>query len=153
WRRRSGSSAWCWLPAMSSAATSSPNACWKCSRPARETERMSAGIQACYFISAVLFIIGLKSMSSPKTARKGILWAGLGVLLATASTFFHGGMDHSLLMVVALLIGGIGAWYTGRRVAMTAMPQMVALYNGMGGGAAACIAAIELFSGSVQTGS
>src|SRR5690625_985267 len=115
---------------MPSVATWSPSACWKCSRPARETRRMSAGIQACYFIAAMLFIVGLKSMSSPKTARKGVMWAGLGMVLATVATFFFSDMHHYALIVIALLIGGIGAWYSGRRVAMTAMPQMVALYNG-----------------------
>jgi len=114
---------------------------------------MNPAIQACYFVAAVLFIVGLKSMSSPKTARKGVIWAGAGMLVATLATFFYGGMDHYILMIVAILIGGVGAWYSGRKVAMTDMPQMVALYNGMGGGAAACIAGVELFSGEVQAGS
>ncbi len=54
-------------------------------------------------------------------------------------------------MTVAIAIGGIAAWVTGRRVAMTDMPQMIALYNGMGGGAAGAIAAVELFSGEVHS--
>jgi NAD(P) transhydrogenase subunit beta len=54
-------------------------------------------------------------------------------------------------MTVAIAVGGIAAWVTGRRVAMTDMPQMIALYNGMGGGAAGAIAAVELFSGEVHT--
>ena len=54
------------------------------------------------------------------------------------------------LAVVALGIGGAGAWFVGRKVAMTAMPQMVAIYNGMGGGAAGSIAAVELFGGRTQ---
>ena len=54
------------------------------------------------------------------------------------------------LAVVALAIGGGGAWCVGRKVAMTAMPQMVAIYNGMGGGAAGAIAAVELFGSKAQ---
>ena len=54
------------------------------------------------------------------------------------------------LALAALAIGGVGAWFVGRKVAMTAMPQMVAIYNGMGGGAAGGIAAVELFGNRAQ---
>jgi NAD(P) transhydrogenase subunit beta len=101
-------------------------------------------IQGAYFLAALLFILGLKRMSSPKGARGGILWAGVGMLIATIITFLWPGMHNFGLMLAAILIGGGLAWWSGRRVAMTAMPQMVALYNGMGGGAAAAIAAAEL---------
>ncbi len=102
-------------------------------------------IQASYFVAAALFIIGLKRMSSPKTARQGIIWAGIGMLIATLVTFAYPGLGNYGLMIVAIVTGSILAWWTGKRVAMTDMPQMIALYNGMGGGAAAAIAAIELF--------
>ena len=105
---------------------------------------IDALIQAAYFLAALLFILGLKRMSSPKGARGGIVWAGLGMLIATLITFLWPGMHNFGLMLAAILIGGGLAWWSGRRVAMTAMPQMVALYNGMGGGAAAAIAAGEL---------
>ena len=101
-------------------------------------------IRASYFIAALLFILGLKRMSSPRTARGGILWAGAGMLLAVLATFFLPGMHNLALIGLALLIGVAAAWVSGKRVAMTAMPQMVALYNGMGGGAAAAIGAAEL---------
>ena len=101
-------------------------------------------IQAAYFLAALLFILGLKRMSSPKGARGGIVWAGLGMAIATLITFLWPGMHNFGLMLAGILIGGAAAWWSGRRVAMTAMPQMVALYNGMGGGAAAAIAAAEL---------
>ncbi|MFN2308702.1 MAG: NAD(P)(+) transhydrogenase (Re/Si-specific) subunit beta [Gammaproteobacteria bacterium] len=104
-------------------------------------------IQLSYFAAAVLFILGLKRMSSPRTARDGILWAGAGMLVATLATFFWPGMHNLGLMVLAMLIGGGAAWYTGKKVAMTDMPQMIAIYNGMGGGAAAAIAAVELLRG------
>ncbi|MCL2831063.1 MAG: NAD(P)(+) transhydrogenase (Re/Si-specific) subunit beta [Betaproteobacteria bacterium] len=100
-------------------------------------------IDAAYFIAAVLFILGLKRMSSPVTALKGIVWAGAGMLLATLVTFATPEMHNYLLMIVAIAIGGGAAWISGKRVKMTDMPQMVAIYNGMGGGAAAAIAALE----------
>ena len=103
-------------------------------------------IKGCYFVAALLFILGLKRMSSPRTARGGIVWAGFGMLLAVLATFFLPDM-HNLDLIIAAVVIGVGtAWWTGRRVAMTAMPQMVALYNGMGGGAAAAIGAVELIS-------
>ncbi len=110
----------------------------------------ATAVQASYFIAAALFIFGLKRMSSPVTARSGIVWAGVGMVVATLITFLTPGMGNYALMTVAIAVGGIAAWVTGRRVAMTNMPQMIALYNGMGGGAAAAIAAVELFSGNVH---
>jgi NAD(P) transhydrogenase subunit beta len=114
-------------------------------------------IDAAYILVAFLFIMGLKRMSSPVTARGGILWAGLGMLIATLVTFLApatvpGAAEHVgtnfALVVVAIAIGGALAWWSGKRVAMTDMPQMIALYNGMGGGAAAAIAAVELYKGA-----
>ncbi|VAW79556.1 NAD(P) transhydrogenase subunit beta [hydrothermal vent metagenome] len=108
---------------------------------------MNAVIQLSYFLAAVLFILGLKRMSSPVTARDGIVWAGIGMLVATLITFFSPGMHNYGWMILAIGIGGGAAWYTGKKVAMTDMPQMIAIYNGMGGGAAAAIAAVELMRG------
>jgi NAD(P) transhydrogenase subunit beta len=104
-------------------------------------------IQISYFIAAFLFIFGLKRMSSPVTARDGIIWAGIGMLVATLITFFEPGMENYLLMTTAIFIGGVAAFWSGKKVAMTDMPQMIALYNGMGGGAAGAIAAVELLKG------
>lgn len=108
---------------------------------------METFINLSYFAAAVLFILGLKQMSSPVTARRGIIWAGVGMVLATVVTFvhpeIHGAMSH-ILNVIAIIIGGAIAWYTAKKVAMTDMPQMIALYNGMGGGAAAAISAVLL---------
>jgi NAD(P) transhydrogenase subunit beta len=113
-------------------------------------------IDISYFAAAVLFILGLKQMSSPVTARRGIIWAGVGMVVATLATFgwsetgadgvVHG-MDNLFLMVTAIVVGSAIAWVSGKRVAMTDMPQMIAIYNGMGGGAAAAIAAVVLFKG------
>jgi NAD(P) transhydrogenase subunit beta len=108
---------------------------------------MRSVIEASYFVAAILFIFGLKRMSSPVTARGGIIWAGAGMVVATLVTFLYPGMGNYTLMMVAIFIGGVLAWVSGKKVAMTNMPQMIALYNGMGGGAAAAIAAVELLSG------
>jgi NAD(P) transhydrogenase subunit beta len=106
---------------------------------------MNLFVEIFYLAAAVLFILGLKQMSSPVTARRGIVWAGVGMVLATVITFAHPQVNgHYLLMIIAIAIGGGVAWKTGKTVAMTDMPQMIALYNGMGGGAAAAIAAVEL---------
>ncbi|HTL19182.1 MAG TPA: NAD(P)(+) transhydrogenase (Re/Si-specific) subunit beta [Steroidobacteraceae bacterium] len=107
-------------------------------------------IQISYFVTAVLFIMGLKRMSSPVTARSGILWAGAGMAVATLITFLYPGMSNYGLILPAIFVGGVLAAWSGRRVAMTNMPQMIALYNGMGGGAAAAIAAVELYRGGTE---
>jgi len=101
-------------------------------------------IQASYFVAAILFIYGLKKMSHPRTARSGIIWAGVGMVVATLITYLEPAMHNYVLITTAIGIGGIIAWWSGRKVAMTDMPQMIALYNGMGGGSAAAIAAVEL---------
>jgi len=111
---------------------------------------MSYLIDAIYFLTAGIFIIGLKQMSSPVTAHRGIVWAGIAMLVASLATF--GAPQISLevssinlqLMLVAIAAGSTVAYITAKRVAMTDMPQMIAMYNGMGGGAAAAIAAVEL---------
>jgi NAD(P) transhydrogenase subunit beta len=111
-------------------------------------------IDASYFATAFLFIYGLKRMSSPVTARSGIVVAGVAMLVATLASFLYFfGVNEAAkphlatnmtLAAAALALGTAWAWWKGKRVAITAMPQMVALYNGMGGGAAAAIAAVEL---------
>ena len=111
-------------------------------------------IDSSYFLAAFLFIYGLKRMSSPLTARSGIVVAGWGMVLAVLASFLYtldvneAAKPHLntniALALIALALGLGWAWRSGKKVAMTEMPQMVALYNGMGGGAAAAIAAIEL---------
>jgi NAD(P) transhydrogenase subunit beta len=105
--------------------------------------------------AAFLFLYGLQRMSSPATAPSGIFVAGVGMVAAVLASFLYvfsvsPAAEPRLavniaLALVALAVGGGLAWVGGKRVAMTAMPQMVALYNGMGGGAAGAIAAVELF--------
>jgi H+-translocating NAD(P) transhydrogenase subunit beta len=106
--------------------------------------------QLSYLVAAALFILGLKRMSSPVTAVSGVRWAGAGMLLATAITLTivaGASMLNFALVLIAIAVGSVIAWISGKRVAMTDMPQMIALYNGMGGGAAAAIAAMELYGG------
>ncbi|MDX9741317.1 MAG: NAD(P)(+) transhydrogenase (Re/Si-specific) subunit beta [Gammaproteobacteria bacterium] len=106
-------------------------------------------IQAVYFLTILLFVFGLKRMSAPRTARSGIRWAGVAMALAVVVTMLWPGMANVGLMLTAILVGSFFAWVSGRKVAMTDMPQMVAIYNGMGGGAAAAIAAVELLRGEM----
>ena len=101
-------------------------------------------IQIAYYAASLLFVMGLKRMSSPKTATSGIYWAGAGMLAATVVTFLFPGIHNFLLILIALILSSIIAWYSGKIVKITAMPEMIALFNGMGGGAAATIAAVEL---------
>ena len=106
-------------------------------------------------VAAFLLMFGLWRMSSPVTAPAGIKVAGIGMVAAVAASFLyvfnispaaHPHLPVNLALAgIALAVGGGLAWWGGRKVAMTAMPQMVALYNGMGGGAAGAIAAMELF--------
>jgi NAD(P) transhydrogenase subunit beta len=101
-------------------------------------------VKASYLLAAFLFIVGLQRMASPVTARSGIQWAGVGMLLAVLATFLLPGLHNLPLILVAAITGTLLAWVSGKKVAMTNMPQMVALYNGMGGGSAAGIGAVEL---------
>jgi len=101
-------------------------------------------VGASYLVAATLFLLGLQRMASPATARSGIRWAGLGMLVATFATFLLPGLHNLPLIVTALVLGTVVAWVSGKKVAITDMPQMVALYNGMGGGSAAAIGAVEL---------
>jgi len=103
-------------------------------------------VDAVYVVAIIVFVLGLKAMSSPATARRGILYAGVAMLIAVVVTFLSPGLSNFLWIVVGVAIGGGAGYYWARVVKMTAMPQMVAIFNGMGGGAAAAIAAVELLT-------
>jgi NAD(P) transhydrogenase subunit beta len=104
-------------------------------------------IEIAYLIAAITFIISLRRLSNPATARTGNLTAAVGMAIAVVATLVNlllNGPDwHILLILVGAVIGGGIGWYLARTVEMTAMPQMVALFNGMGGGAAALTSASE----------
>ena len=114
---------------------------------------LSTFVKLSYLVAATLFLLGLQRMASPMTARSGIRWAGLGMLIATAATFLLPELHNHLLIFTAVAIGTAAAWISANRVAITDMPQMVALYNGMGGGSAAAIGAVELLRYSSMGGS
>jgi NAD(P) transhydrogenase subunit beta len=100
--------------------------------------------QLLYLFGAVCFILALKGLSGPKTARNGNLIGAFGAVLACALPFFYADLDHVPLILAAIAVGTIGGVYGARTVQMTQMPQMVALFNGVGGGAAALVALLEL---------
>ncbi|HTR97865.1 MAG TPA: NAD(P)(+) transhydrogenase (Re/Si-specific) subunit beta [Candidatus Acidoferrales bacterium] len=104
-----------------------------------------------YLTSAVLFIVGLKFLSHPKRARRGNQLAAIGMALAVAASFvflwgggqIRPGSHAGILIVVGIVVGGVAGTLGARLVGMTEMPQMVALLNGCGGGAAALISTVE----------
>ncbi|MDB4869533.1 MAG: hypothetical protein JWL97_537 [Gemmatimonadales bacterium] len=100
-------------------------------------------IAVSYIVAAVLFIFGLKRMTSPATARSGNRLAAIGMALALGATL----VDHQIVsywtIALGTLIGGVMGVYFARTVQMTAMPQMVALFNGMGGATAALVSVAE----------
>lgn len=106
--------------------------------------------QIGYLISAVCFIVALKALSSPRSARRGNLLGAAGAVLAVIITFAAYKPDHLVPILIALLIGTVAGVVGSRRVQMTHMPQLVALFNGVGGGAAALVALMEL--GEVREG-
>jgi len=109
-------------------------------------------VRLAELLAAVLFILALKGLSSPKSARRGNLLGAAGAAIATAVVFFYGQeyyggpVKHLPQILGAIAIGSIIGWVAARRVQMTQMPQMVALFNGVGGGAAAVISVIEFLS-------
>ena len=104
---------------------------------------MELFIDIAYLIAAVCFIYGLKMLSHPKTARNGNIIASLGMLVAIVTTVILG-IDLDLTMIgIAMVIGSIIGAFFAVRVEMTQMPQLVAMFNGFGGGASALVASAE----------
>jgi NAD(P) transhydrogenase subunit beta len=104
-------------------------------------------LEICYLIASLTFVIGLKMMGNPKTARKGNLIGAAGMTVAILGTIvLHDGEVPFIiyaLIGLSILIGTIAGWVTARKVAMTKMPELVSLFNGMGGACAALISLIE----------
>ena len=100
-------------------------------------------IAVSYIVSAVLFIFGLKRLSSPATARSGNRVAAVGMALALAATLLDAQIVSFWTIALGTLIGAVMGIYFARTVQMTAMPQMVALFNGMGGATAALVSVAE----------
>jgi NAD(P) transhydrogenase subunit beta len=105
---------------------------------------ISIWAQLAYLLAAVCFIVALKGLSSPKSARNGNLLGAAGALLATIVVFFAQDLDHLPLILAAIAVGTVLGVVGAQRVQMTQMPQLVAMFNGVGGGAAALVALLEL---------
>ncbi len=103
-------------------------------------------VQLAYLLAAICFILALKGLSGPKTARQGNIIGAVGAAIATVAVFFQdeGGLDNVPLILIAVLIGSVAGVVGAYKVQMTQMPQLVALFNGVGGGAASLVALLEL---------
>lgn len=118
-------------------------------------------LELVYLIASVTFVIGLKMMSNPKSARQGNLIAAGGMTLAIAGTIFLYENGQGLtsrepikmgLIFLAIVIGTIIGWLTAKRVQMTKMPELVSMFNGMGGACAAMIGLMEFHHNVGNTG-
>jgi NAD(P) transhydrogenase subunit beta len=107
---------------------------------------MNTIIAIAYLVAAVLFILGLKQLSSPKSARNGNFTAAAGMVIALVATIplLHFSPAGLTVIAIGIVIGAVVGTVGARMVKMTAIPQMVALFNGVGGGAAALVAVAEL---------
>jgi len=109
-------------------------------------------IELIYLFSAVCFIVALKGLSSPRSARTGNLIGAAGMVVAVGATFATPGLHRIALIVVALVVGTAVGVPAARAVKMTAIPQMVAAFNGVGGGAAALVSLAEFDRGHASFG-
>ncbi|NND08760.1 MAG: NAD(P)(+) transhydrogenase (Re/Si-specific) subunit beta [Saprospiraceae bacterium] len=115
-------------------------------------------INLSYLIGAVAFVWGLRLLSSPDTARKGNIWAGIGMGIAIVATLAYplsGAENNYAWIAGGLIVGGIIGWLAAKKIQMTAMPQMVSVFNGLGGACASVLALAELlkyYDGSMSLG-
>jgi H+-translocating NAD(P) transhydrogenase subunit beta len=100
-------------------------------------------IDACYLVASVLFILGIRGLSHPRTARRGNVLAAVGMLIAVVATLLDPQVENFGLIILGIVLGTVVGVVSARAVKMTAMPQMVALFNGVGGGAVAAVALSE----------
>ncbi|MDX2414579.1 MAG: NAD(P)(+) transhydrogenase (Re/Si-specific) subunit beta [Bacteroidales bacterium] len=111
----------------------------------------SALLEFSYLLAAIMFVVGLKLLSHPETARKGNLWAGAGMVMAMITTLLlhkDGNGDsiplqNAILIVTLIIAASIVGWIIAKKVKMTAMPQLVSLFNATGGAASALVALLE----------
>ncbi|HYY43675.1 MAG TPA: NAD(P)(+) transhydrogenase (Re/Si-specific) subunit beta [Actinomycetota bacterium] len=103
---------------------------------------MTRAIDISYLVAAICFILALKGLSSPRYARYGNMLGAAGMLLAVAMTFFAG-LSNEWLIATGMVVGTVIGIPAARSVKMTAIPQMVAIFNGVGGGAAAVVSVAE----------
>jgi len=117
------------------------------------TEILGTGIELAYLLAASLFILGLKRLGSPATARQGNSLAAIGMLIAIVATLINQSVVNYQTVLVGIIIGSIIGAIAAKKVAMTAMPQMVGIFNGLGGAASALVAVGEYFRLLNETGS
>src|SRR5215210_8237362 len=116
-------------------------------------EQLRGLVPWVYLIAAVTFIYGLKGLSGPTTAQMGNRVAAAGMLAAVIATFLERQVaDAWILVLPAIAIGAVIGFVGARQVPMTAMPQMVAIFNGAGGGAAALVSILEYMHASTLAG-
>jgi len=111
-------------------------------------------INLAYVVAGVLFILGLKGLTHPRTAVRGNLLGAVGMLVAVLATMFHheiGGTSGFLLIIIGIAVGAVIGAILAVKIEMTAMPQLVALFNGFGGGASVLVAWAELAK-AISTG-
>ncbi|WP_342774038.1 NAD(P)(+) transhydrogenase (Re/Si-specific) subunit beta [Muriicola soli] len=104
-------------------------------------------VNLSYLLGATAFVIGLRQMSTPDTARKGNLLATVGMVIAILATLFlpiSGAANNYIWIFGAMTIGGIIGYVSAIKIEMTAMPQMVSVFNGLGGACAVVLAFTEL---------
>ncbi|HOA52764.1 MAG TPA: NAD(P)(+) transhydrogenase (Re/Si-specific) subunit beta, partial [Thermogutta sp.] len=101
-------------------------------------------ITLAYLLASVLFILGIKGLTHPRTAVRGNLLGALGMLIAIVATLIHWSIIEYHWIILGLVVGAVIGAVLALKVKMTAMPQMVALLNGFGGGASVLVAGAEL---------
>ena len=112
-------------------------------------------INLLYIVSTLLLIIGLRRLSSPATAKAGNFIAALGMGLAIVVSLvdpMEGDQGNYMLILAAILIGSAIGLYTSKKIAMTAIPEMVSLFNGLGGACAMAISTLEIYNMDENTG-
>lgn len=100
-------------------------------------------LEFSYLAASLMFIVGLKRLASPKTARSGNTVAAIGMLVAVLGTLFISGIENYIWIFTAIILGTIPGYFMAKKVEMTSMPQMVSLFNGMGGACALFISIAE----------
>jgi NAD(P) transhydrogenase subunit beta len=109
------------------------------------SEFIPTGIELSYLVATALFFLGLKDLGSPATARKGNVVAAIGMLIAIVATLLHQGVLNYEMILLGIVIGSVLGAIAAYKVEMTAMPQMVGLLNGLGGGASTLVAIAEFW--------
>src|SRR5690606_10534296 len=145
WPPASASWRWSWPPSTSSAASSSPSACWPCTR--RRTSDVSVNLASfLYLVSGILFILALRGLSHPTTSRQGNIYGmvGMGIAILTTLALATPSAGGLVLILIGLAIGGGVGAVVARRIAMTSMPQLVAAFHSLVGLAAVMVAAAAI---------